>query len=51
MGFILWLIAVVVVIVGIVQLLQGQILFGVALIVLGFLIGPGGYSIFGRRTV
>jgi hypothetical protein len=49
-GFILWLIAVVVVIVGIVQLLQGQVLFGAALIVLGFLIGPGGYSIFGRRT-
>ena len=49
MGFVLWLIAVVVVIVGIVQLLQGQILLGLALIVLGFLVGPGGYSIFRRR--
>lgn len=48
----LWIIAVILVIVGIVQLLQGQILFGVALIVLGCLIGPGGYSIFrSRRTL
>jgi hypothetical protein len=51
MGFFLWLIAVVLVIVGIVQLLQGHLLFGLALIVAGVLIGPGGYSIFGRRTV
>jgi hypothetical protein len=46
----LWIIAVVLVIVGVVQLLQGQILFGLALIVLGCLVGPGGYSIFRGRT-
>jgi hypothetical protein len=46
----LWLIAVIFVIVGIVQLLQEQILFGLLLIVLGCLIGPGGYSIFRRRA-
>ena len=46
----LWIIAVILVIVGIVQLIQGQILFGVALIVLACLIGPGGYSIFRGRT-
>lgn len=51
-GTVLWILAVILVIVGIVQLLQGQILFGVALIVLGCLIGPGGYSIFrSRRTL
>ncbi len=50
MSFILWLIAVILVIVGIVQLFQGQILLGVALIVLGFLVGPGGYSIFRSRA-
>jgi hypothetical protein len=50
MGFILWVIAVVLVIAGIVQLFQGQILLGVGLIVLGFLVGPGGFSIFRRRT-
>jgi hypothetical protein len=41
-----WLIAVVLVIVGLVQLLQGQILFGALLLVGAALVGPGGYSIF-----
>lgn len=50
MAFILWLIAVILVIVGIVQIFQGQIILGIVLIVLGFLIGPGGYSIFQRRS-
>lgn len=49
MGFVLWLIAVVLVIVGIVQLLQGQIILGIVLIVVGLLVGPGGYSIFRNR--
>ena len=49
MGLILWLIAVVLVIVGIVQLFQGQILLGVILIVAGFAVGPGGWSIFRTR--
>jgi len=40
------------VIVGIVELVSGAILFGIVLIVLGLLVGPGGVSIFnGRRTV
>ena len=47
---VLWLIAAVLVIVGIVQLLQGQIIFGIVLIIVGCLVGPGGYSIFNRRT-
>lgn len=46
MAFILWLIAVILVIAGIVQIFQGQIILGIVLIVLGFLVGPGGYSIF-----
>jgi hypothetical protein len=50
MGFVLWLIAAILVIVGIVQIFQGQFLFGVALIVIGCLVGPGGYSIFQRRN-
>ena len=49
MGFVLWIIAVIFVIVGIVQLLQGQLIFGVVLIVIGCAIGPGGWSIFNRR--
>lgn len=48
---VLWVIAAVLVVVGIVQLLQGQILLGIALIVVACLVGPGGYSIFrGRRA-
>jgi uncharacterized protein YqgC (DUF456 family) len=46
MDIILWLIAVVLVIVGIVKLVQRQIILGVVLIVLGLLVGPGGVSIF-----
>ncbi len=48
LNFILWIAAVVLVIVGIVQLLQGQIILGIILIVVGLLVGPGGYSIFRR---
>ena len=50
MGFLLWLAAVVLVIIGIVQLFQGQIVLGIVLIIAGCLVGPGGYSIFHRRT-
>lgn len=49
MGFVLWIAAVILVIVGIVQLFQGQIIFGIVLIIVGCLVGPGGYSIFRRR--
>lgn len=51
MGFLLWLLAVILVIAGIVQLFQGQIILGVVLLVIGFAVGPGGWSIFrGRST-
>ena len=46
---VLWVIAVILVIVGIVQLFQGQVLFGIVLIIIGCLVGPGGVSIFNRR--
>lgn len=42
----LWIIAVLLVIGGIVTLVRGQILFGIVLIVLGLLVGPGGVSLF-----
>lgn len=42
----LWLIAVVLVIFGIVTLIRGAVLSGVVLIIVGLLIGPGGVSIF-----
>ncbi|MDP9342274.1 MAG: GPGG-motif small membrane protein [Actinomycetota bacterium] len=43
---VLWIIAVVLVIAGIVTLIRGGVLAGVVLIVVGLLIGPGGVSIF-----
>jgi hypothetical protein len=47
---VLWIIAAILVIVGIVQLLQGQIILGIVLIVAACLVGPGGYSVFNRRA-
>jgi hypothetical protein len=46
MDFILWLIAVVLVVSGIVTLVRGAVLYGIVLIVLGLLVGPGGVSLF-----
>jgi hypothetical protein len=42
----LWIIAVVLVISGIVMLFRGGIAAGIILIIVGFLVGPGGVSIF-----
>lgn len=49
-AMVLWLIAVALVIVGIVQLLQGQIILAIVLFVAAALVGPGGYSVFRRST-
>ncbi len=46
MATVLWLIAVVLVIAGIVQIVRGGIVPGIVLIVVGLLVGPGGVSIF-----
>lgn len=43
---ILWIVAIVVGIWGLVTLLRGGILAGILLILLAFLIGPGGVSLF-----
>ena len=46
MELILWLIAVALVVYGIICIVRGQVLLGIALIVVGLLVGPGGVSIF-----
>ena len=43
---ILWIIAVILVIWGIVTLIRGGVLAGIILIIVGLAVGPGGYSIF-----
>jgi hypothetical protein len=50
MALILWLIAVVLAVVGVVQLLQGQILLGIILLIAACAVGPGGWSIFRGRA-
>jgi hypothetical protein len=42
----LWILAVILVIAGIVTALRGEILLGIVLIIVGFLVGPGGVSVF-----
>jgi hypothetical protein len=42
----LWILAVVLVIAGILSLVRGAVLAGIVLIVVGLLVGPGGVSIF-----
>lgn len=46
MALLLWIIAALFVVGGVVNLLRGAVLYGVVLIVIGLLIGPGGVSIF-----
>lgn len=50
MATILWVLAVVIAVVGVVQLFQGQIILAIVLFVVAALIGPGGYSLFRTRT-
>jgi hypothetical protein len=47
MTLILFIIAAILVISGIFALIRGSVLWGILLIVLGLLVGPGGVSIFG----
>ena len=46
MALLLWILAVILVISGIVAIVRGQILWGIVLIIVGLLVGPGGVSIF-----
>jgi hypothetical protein len=50
-GFLLWVIAVIVAIIGVVQLVQGQVLLGVVLLVVAAAVGPGGFSVFRSRRI
>jgi hypothetical protein len=46
MELLLWILAVILVVAGILALFRRQILWGVVLIIVGLLVGPGGVSIF-----
>ncbi len=42
----LWILAVILVVAGIFALVRGQMLWGIVLIIVGLLVGPGGVSVF-----
>lgn len=46
MATVLWIIAVILVIAGIFAIFRKQLVWGIVLIVVGLLVGPGGVSIF-----
>jgi hypothetical protein len=45
-AFVLWILAVILVVAGIVAIVRGQMLWGIVLIIVGLLVGPGGVSLF-----
>lgn len=46
MELVLWILAVILVVAGILALFRRQVLWGIVLIIVGLLVGPGGVSIF-----
>jgi hypothetical protein len=42
----LWILAVILVIAGIFAIIRGQMMWGIVLIIVGLLVGPGGVSVF-----
>jgi len=46
MSLLLWILAVILVVAGVLALFRRQVLWGVVLIIVGLLVGPGGVSIF-----
>lgn len=50
MTVILWFLALILGVVGVVQLFQGQFILGIVLIVVALGIGPGGFSFFKARS-
>ena len=47
MHMLLWILALLIGICGVVTLIRGQVLLGIILIIVAFLVGPGGVSVFG----
>jgi hypothetical protein len=46
MHTVLWILAVVLVVGGILAIIRGELLWGIVLIIVGLLVGPGGVSVF-----
>ena len=46
MVFLLWLLAVILVVYGVATMLRGRLMYGIVLVIVGLLVGPGGASVF-----
>ena len=46
MSTLLWILAVVLVVAGVLAIVRRQLIWGIVLIIVGLLVGPGGVSIF-----
>ena len=46
MHLLLWILALLIGIWGVVTLIRGQVLLGIVLIIVAFLVGPGGVSVY-----
>ena len=46
----IFVLGVILAVAGVIQLLQGQIIFGIVLLIVACLVGPSGYSIFRDRS-
>ena len=46
MNVLLWILAVILVVAGVLALFRRQLLWGIVLIIVGLLVGPGGVSLF-----
>jgi hypothetical protein len=46
MALILWILAVILIVSGVLALIRGELLWGIVLIVIGLIVGPGGVSVF-----
>jgi hypothetical protein len=47
---VLFIIAAIIAVVGLIVLFSGSVVWGIILLVVAALVGPGGYSIFRRRS-
>jgi len=47
---VLWIIAAVIAIIGVIVLISGSVVWGIILLIVAALVGPGGVSIFNRRA-
>ena len=47
---ILWILAAIIAVIGIIVLINGSVLWGIILLLVAAGVGPGGYSFFHRRS-